>query len=202
LGYFLRKLNATDPTTGGNVGNIAGADYDWWRHKTSAFNNDDDTGNAFSLSVATYKGLVVSLRRLYNHCSRGSGGSPDIALMDQVTFETYENALDEKVRYTNTNLADMGFDNIKLRGATCIWDEQVPDIDNGTAAVTSGTCFMINSKFYNIICDADTDIITTPFVEPENQTVRTAKILFMGNAAVSNLRKHGVGYAIDQTIVA
>ncbi len=202
LGYFLRKLNATDPTTGGLVGNVAGATEAWWRHKTAAFDGGLDTGNAFTLSVSTYKGLVVALRRLYNHASRGSGGSPNIALMDQITFETYENALDEKVRYTNTKLADMGFDNIKLRGATCIWDEQVPDIENGTAAVTKGTVFLLNTKFYKIIIDSETDMVTTPFVEPENQTVRTAKILFMGNAAVSNLRKHAVGYAIDQTIVA
>ncbi len=203
LGYFLRKLNATDPTTGGDVGNIPGATNSWWRNKTAVFDSGStDTGNAFALNVSTYKGLVVALRRLYNHCSRGSGGSPDVALMDQVTFETYENALDEKVRYTNTKLADMGFDNIKLRGATCIWDEQVPDIDNGTVAITAGTVFMINSNFYKLIIDAETDIVSTPFVEPENQTVRTAKILFMGNTAVSNLRKHGVGYAISQSIVS
>lgn len=210
LGYFLRKLNATDPSTGGDVGNISGSDNDWWRHKTAVFDNASvDTGNAFALAVATYKGLVVGLRRLYNHCSRGSGGSPNVALMDQATFETYENALDEKVRYTNTKLADMGFDNIKLRGATCIWDEQVPDIDRGEAvgvgAVTelvTGTVFMLNTEFYKLIIDAETDIVTTPFIEPENQTVRTAKILFMGNTAVSNLRKHGVGYAISPSIVS
>ena len=92
LGYFLRKLNATDPTVGGNVGNIAGATYDWWRHKTAVFDSASaDTGNAFALAVTTYKGLVVGLRRLYNHCSRGSGGSPNVALMDQVTYETLIN---------------------------------------------------------------------------------------------------------------
>ena len=210
LGYFLRKLNATNPTSGGDVGNISSADRDWWRHKTAAFDSGSlDTGNAFALNVSTYKGLVVALRRLYNHCSRGSGGSPDVALMDQNTYETYENALDEKVRYTNTRLADMGFDNIKLRGATCIWDEQVPDLDLGQAVgvggiteLATGTVFMLNTDFYKIIIDAETDIVTTPFVEPENQTVRTAKILFMGNAAVSNMRKHGAGYAISQSIVS
>ena len=169
LGYFLRKLNATDPTTGGNVGNIAGADYSWWRHKTSAFNGDNDTGNSFSNTVSTYKGLVVSLKRLYNYCSRGSGGSPNIALFDQVSFETYENALDEKVRYTNTKLADMGFDNIKLRGATCIWDEKVPEIDAGdiTDPLTTGTVFMLNTNFYKLIVDSETDVVSTPFVEPK-----------------------------------
>ena len=209
LGYFLRKLNATDPTTGGNVGNIAVSN-SWWRHRTAVLDNASvDTGNAFALNVATYKGFVVALRRIYNHCSRGSGGSPDVALMDQASFETYENALDEKVRYTNTKLADMGFDNIKLRGATCIWDEQVPDLDRGEALgvggvteLVSGSVFLLNTKFYKLIIDSETDIVTTPFIEPENQTVRTAKILFMGNTAVSNLRKHGVAYAISQSIVS
>jgi hypothetical protein len=202
LGYFLRKLNQTDPVSGGNVGNIAGADNSWWRHRTAAYNGDADTGVDFNISATTYKGLVVNLRRQYNFCSRGSGGSPNVVLFDQVSYETYENALDDKVRYTNTKLADMGFDNIKLRGATCIWDEVVPDIDTGTAAITLGTAFFLNTEFYKLIIDSETDIVTTPFIEPENQTVRTAKILFMGNAATGNLRKHGVGYGISQSIVA
>lgn len=203
LGYFFRKANATNPTTGGNVGNISSAAESWWRHKTAVLDSASvDTGNAFAMAVTTYAGMKAGLRRMYNHCSRGSGGSPDLVLFDQVTFETYENALDSAVRYTNTAMADMGFDTIKLRGATCIWDELVPDLDNGTTAITAGTAFFLNTKFYNLVIDSETDIITTPFVEPENQTVKTAKILFMGNAAVSNMRKHGVVYATSQTIAS
>lgn len=202
LGYFLRKLNATDPTTGGNVGNIAGATYSWWRHKTADLGNNTVTGNSFKLSVTTYAGLKAALRRMYNYCSRGSGGSPDLVVMDQVGFETYENALDTGIRYTNTKMADMGFDTIKLRGATCIWDEVVPDVYTGTEAITVGTAFFINTNFYNLFIDSETDIVSTPFVEPENQTAKTAKILFMGNAGVSNLRKLGVAYSISQSIVA
>ncbi|KKM96307.1 hypothetical protein LCGC14_1179380 [marine sediment metagenome] len=202
LGYFLRKLNATDPTTGGDVGNIAGDTYSWWRHRTAAYNGDSDAGVDFKISATSFKGLIVNLRRSYNYCSRGSGGSPNIVLFDQISYETYENALDQKVRYTNTKLADMGFDNIKLRGATCIWDEQVPDIDSGTVAITTGTAFFLNTNFYKLIIDAETDVVTTPFVEPENQTVKTSKILFMGNTAVSNLRKHGVGFGIAQNIAS
>lgn len=203
LGYFLRKLNQTDPTIGGDVGNIAGDTYAWWRHQTANIgSNGTQTGNAFALNATTYAGLKAALRRMYNFCSRGSGGSPDLIVADQVSFETYENALDTSVRYMNTKMGDMGFDTIKLRGATMIWDEIVPDIQTGTAAITKGTAFFINTNFYNIFYDSETDIITTPFVEPENQTVKTAKILFMGNAAVSNMRKMGVCYDILQTIVA
>lgn len=205
LGYFFRKANQTNPTTGGNVGNISATNA-YWRHVTAVADSaSTDTGNAFALSVSTYKGLVVALKRLYNHCSRGTGGSPNLFVLDQNTFETYESALNENVRYTNTKMADMGFDTIKLRGATCIWDELVPSIDTGEAAGGStytGSAFALNTNFYKLVIDSQTDIITTPFVEPENQTVKTAKILFMANAAVLNMRKHGVLYAISQSITS
>ncbi len=203
LGYFMRKLNATDPTTGGNVGNISGSSNSWWRHNTAVMDSASvDTGNAFALNVSTYAGWKAALRRMYNYCSRGSGGSPDLCVMDQVSFETYENALDTQVRYMNTKMGDMGFDTLKLRGATVIWDEVVPDLDNGTAAITDGTAFFINTNFYKLIIDSETDIVTTPFIEPENQTAKTAKVLFMGQAALSNMRKFGVCYAVSQSIVS
>lgn len=206
LGYFFRKVNSTDPTTGGNVGNISGSTYSWWRHQTAVADSGSvDTGNAFALSVSTYAGLKVALKRMYNHCSKGSGGSPNLIVADQSTFETYENALDTQVRYTDTKMADMGFDNIKLRGATMIWDELVPSIDTGevgSASGATGTAFFLNTNFYKLVIDSQTDIVTTPFVEPENQTVKTAKILFMGNAVCSNMRKNGVLYAISRSIAS
>ena len=203
LGWFMRKLNATDPTSGGNVGNISAASQSWWRHNTAVADSASiDTGNAFALNVSTYKGLAVALRRMYNYCARGSGGAPDLVLFEQMVYETYENALDDKVRYQNTTMADMGFETLKLKGATCIWDEVVPDIDNGTVAITSGNAFFLNTKFYNLVIDSETDMTVTPFVEPENQTAKTAKILFMANSIVSNLRKLGVLYAVSTSIVS
>jgi len=156
LGYFLRKDNTTDPTTGGNVGNIAGATESWWRHNTAVADSaSTDTGNAFAINVTTYAGMKAALRRMYNFCSRGSGGSPNLIVADQVTYETYENALDTQVRFSNTALGELGFDTIKLRGADVIWDEVVPDVDNGTVAITAGSAFFINTDFYNLIIDSE-----------------------------------------------
>ena len=203
LGYFFRKLKATDPTTGGNVGNIAGATYSWWRHRVGDFGGHSTTNADFSASVSTRTGLKTYLYRLWNFCSRGGDGSgPDINLMDQVTFETYEMALDSSKQYVDSKLAELGFDNIKLKGGVCVWDELVPDIYTGTTAITEGTVFMINSKFYKLVIDEQTDFVTTPFIEPENQTAKVAKVLFMGNATVNNIRKHGVGLGISQSIVS
>ena len=203
LGYFLRKEKATDPTTN-DVGDIAGDTYSWWRHRTGVLGSNaaSVSNEDFAINVSTYAGFKVALRRMYNYCSRGSGGSPNLCVADQVSFETYENALDTSVRYMDTKMADMGFDTIKLRGATMIWDEVVPDIYTGTAAITLGTVFFLNTNFYELFIDSETDIVTTPFVEPENQTAKTAKILFMGNACVSNMRKHGVCMDISQSITS
>ena len=140
LGWFFRLQKATDPTTN-DVGNIPADTYSWWQHRTAdlgANAGSTMTGEDFALNCTTWKGLKVGLRRLYNYCSRGTGGSPDLAVMDQVSFESYENALDQSVRYMNTKMADMGFDTVKLRGATCIWDESVPDMFTGTAAKNNG----------------------------------------------------------------
>jgi len=203
LGYFCSKDNTADPLAGGDVGNISNADNSWWRHQTAVLDSaSKDTGNAFAIAVTTYAGLKAALYRMYNFCGRGSGGAPNLVVADQVAFETYSNALDTQVRYSNTQMADMGFDTIKLRGATMVWDELVPDIDSGTVAITKGTAFFVNTNFYHLIIDSETDVVTTPFVEPENQTAKTAKILFMGNAGVSNRRKLGVAYGISQTIAS
>src|SRR3989304_3792934 len=89
---LLSQLTRRTP---GNVGNISSSSEAWWRRKSAVLDRASvDTGNAFAMAVTTYAGMKAALRRMYNHCSRGSGGSPDLAVMDQVTYETYENALD------------------------------------------------------------------------------------------------------------
>ena len=203
LGYFLRKDNTANPAAGGNVGNIDSSTQTWWRHRTAVADSASaDTGNDFAVNVTTFAGLKVAMRRMKNFCARGSGGAPNLIVTDQVTFETYENALDSQIRFNNTQLGDLGFDSVRMQGAELIFDEQVPDVDSGTVDITKGTAFFLNTNFYKLYIDTETNFITTPFIQPENQTAMTAKILFMGNACSSNLRKLGVLYGISQTIVS
>jgi len=156
----LPHIITDDPTTGtaATLGSISGATYSFWRNQTS-----DSTATA----TKAYKD---ELRNMWNTCSKGPGGGPDLALMTQTAYEHYESALDDHTRHTNIAMADLGFDNVRLKGATCFWDERVPDsagsnlstADGGTP--TTETVYFINSRFLELIVDAQTDFITTPFV--------------------------------------
>src|SRR5574343_37759 len=209
LGWFFSAKTAaadgtsTDPFSGGNVCNISRSSYEWWRHVTGSAGASAAGNESVGVSATTFKGFERALRAMYNWCTRGADGSgPNVVVMDQVTYETYEAGRDEKYRTQDTSLAEMGFDNVKLKGATCIWDELVPDMYSGTTSLTYGTAFFLNFKFYQLIIDSQTDFVTTPFIENEAQTAKSAKILFMGNAACTNQRKNGVLYKISPSIVA
>jgi len=208
LGYFLSAKTSgadgtvVDPLSGGNVGNISRSTSTWWRHNTGSGGATKAGYESCGIAATTYKGLERLMKNMYNFCSRGADGSgPNIILCDQTTYETYESARDERYQTTDTSLAQMGFDNVKLKGATVIWDELVPDMYTGTVALTVGTAFYLNTKFYKLIIDRETDFTTTPFLENEQQTADSAKILFMGNATSVNQRKLGVLYRLNQAVI-
>lgn len=183
-----------------SIGNINGNTYSFWRNM------------ADSSTATTFVGLKLEMNNLYNDCSRGAGGSPDLLLGDQKAWETYWGALQNQERYIieDKRTVDIlgGTEGLKFRGAAFIWDEVVPDTEtnasvvDGIGTVTVSTIFMINSETWEFITDAQTDFITTDFVRPENQDARVAQILWMGAIGVNNRRKNGVLYGIAQNIVA
>jgi hypothetical protein len=220
LGQFLQRVGRLDSGAAGplpipalvdanparsvSIGNINGGTYDWWRNQ------------AQSSSATTFAGFKQELSNVYNDCTKGSGGSPDLALGDQIAWETYFNALQNQERYIvkDQKKIDMlggGGDNlIQLRGATFIWDEVVPDVEtnaimalSGSPAVgtiTASNVTFLNTKTLELVVDKETDFITTPMVRPENQDARVSQILWMGALTVNNRRKNGVLYGIAQNI--
>lgn len=209
LGWFFPAKTAaadgtiTDPLSGDAVGNISRSTYDWWRHYTGSGGATKAGYESVGAALSTWKGLATLMKSMYNYCTRGADGSaPNIILCDQKTYEDYESSRDDKYQTSDTSLAQMGFDNVKLKAATLVWDEYVPDMYSGTTSLTYGTAFFINTKFYKLVIDRETDFTTTPFLENESQTAKAAKVLFMGNAASTNQRKGGVLYRLPLTSVA
>lgn len=196
----IPALIDASPSRSVSIGNINGSTYSFWRNQ------------ATSSSATTYLGMKQEMSQVYNDCSKGVGGAPDLMLGDQRVWEQYYNSLHSQERYIVDSPRVLnvlgGSEALKFRGATFIWDEVVPDVKTNAdlvdsiGTVTASTIHFINTETWNYVVDSQTDFITTPFVRPENQDARVAQILWMGATTVNNRRKNGVLYGISQSIVS
>lgn len=188
----LPLLVKYDPTTGTTIGNINQSTYSFWQNKRLV---DSST---------TYAAFLKNADRLYNDCSKGAGGAPDLHILDQFVYELYVAALRSQNRFTDYKKADLPFETVAFHGQALTWDQFVPDVANGTIAsipvAASGTWYMLNTQYFEIKYFADTNFTPTPFQKPENQDAKVAHILWGGGIGVSNRRKQGVMGSIDTTI--
>jgi hypothetical protein len=182
---------AYDPTASVSIGSINQATNGWWQNKTASGQND-----------TTFALVLKKLRHLRNDCSKGPGGPPDLHLATQGTAELYEAALAAAHRNPSYQVADIPFDNVGFYGQPVTWDEFMPDFYDGTVTQTKGSWVMLNTKFWGLRVDKETNFAPTPFIKPENQDARTSHILWLGAVGVSNRRKQGVYGRIDETIAS
>jgi len=181
-----------------SIGNINGGTYSFWRNQLS------------TSAATTWRGFFGECVALYNDCSKGAGGSPDLIIDDQRTWEQYWNGLSNQERYVVTDQRTIdilgGSDMLKFRGAVRVWDEVVPDVETNAEVVdaigtfTLGTSFFLNSNAMEWIVDSQTDWITTPFVHPVGQDARVSEMLWMGAMGINNRRKLGVMKSIQRTL--
>jgi hypothetical protein len=188
----LPKLVDYTPATG-VVGSIDPAVEAWWRNQSRAFTAD-----------TTYALFLRGLDRLRNNCSKGPGGPPNLFLTDQSVFELYVSALRSQNRFVEYNKADIPFENVAFYGMPLVWDEFMIDAagDTVTQSAGSGTIYMLNTRFFHMYADGETNWTNSEFKEPVNQDAKVSFIKWMGSAGVSNRRKLGVGGDIDTTIAA
>jgi hypothetical protein len=164
----LPVLVDASPTRSVSVGNINGNTYSFWNNQAAS-----------ASSVTTYAGYKNALNHLYNNCTRGVMGSPDLLLGSQVAYEQYWNALNNQERYviTNQKTVDIlgGSEALAFKGAAFTWDEVVPDVStNGTlldggiglsgGEIQKDTVYMLTSDTLEWIYDAETNFTTTPMV--------------------------------------
>lgn len=194
-----------------SIGEINGSNEAWWRNQVVAS------------SASSFAGYKQEKGRLYNDCSKGVNGNPDVIISDQLIWELYFNSLQSQERYFVTNqrtidmLGGVGENMLQFRGATHIWDEVVPDAGTSTATPETeegfgdavgtylqsgshGTEYHLNSQALEYIVHTRRNFETTPFVKPVGGDSRVAHILWMGQVVVNNRRKLGVAYDIDNSI--
>jgi len=179
------------PTGAGSLGSIDQAAETWWNNQIL------DSG-----ALDTALSQKANMRNVYNSCTRGAGGQPDLILTDQVSHENYEAVLDDHVRYSSTKSADVGFEHLMFKNAKMVWDSYCPDANaatNGTPGtpLTHGTMYFLNTKFLKLMCGKGKDFAPTEFRTPVDQDARTQLWLFYGQLVTSNRQKHGVLFEVS-----
>lgn len=187
----LPKLVDFTPATG-VVGGIDPSVETWWQNQT---NTDAST---------TFAGFLDELDTSRNDASKGPGGAPDLHITDQRSFQLYMKALRSQNRFVEYTKADIPFTNVAFYGSPIAWDEYTPDAagDTATQSATSGTWYMLNSKFFKMKVHSARDWSRTEFKEPQRQDATVAFLYWFGALAVTNRRKQAVMGSIDSTIVS
>lgn len=165
---ILALPTIVDTTT--SIGDVSKSANSWWQAQVI-------TSGSFAA-----QGLS-DMRHLYNTIMNQSldNSAPDFVISTQLVYEFYEGTVQPQMRFTDTAMADAGFENLKYKGATYTFDGNVP----------SGTLFMLRSENLKLSYDKNTNFITSPFIQPTNQDAKVAQILWAGQLTTDNARKLG-----------
>ena len=188
----LAKLVAYDPTASLVVGGINQATavnskgQFWWRNKTM-----DAGGTALSPEL-----FLQKFTAMYMACSNNSEGSPDLILVDDVTYLLLETAMRHTHRDIDSYKEYPDFENFRFKNAMVTWDDRIPNaLGNNldtTVATGKGTAYFLNTDYMKIRYEVDSDFVNTPFMRPVDQLADVSYIVWRGAITLTNRRVHGV----------
>ena len=147
-----------------------------------------DAGNSFWQPTQTDEGGVLtqaSMASMYNTVSVGND-QPTIIICRRQAYEAYEALLVDQIRYTDTDMADGGFQNLLFKGAPITFDD----------ACTAQYMYFLNTKYLQLVAHSDVWFKPTPFVRPTNQDAVFSQLLCYGQLTVSNRSRQGLLYGI------
>lgn len=176
LDEIIEDLVAASQST---VGGIDRAAETWWANQFI-----DQSGAALGSSTIL---LAEHLTNAYHTIKRNHPVALDLILTDQYVYERYENDTRDKLRLHDTGLADLGFENQKFKGATMMWNENVP-----IPVATEHNIYMISTEFLRLCLHRKRNFVMGNFVSPYDQDAKVSQILVAGQLTCNNSRFQGV----------
>lgn len=184
----LGAIIAEDPTTG----TLAGIDRSaatYWR------NQNVDTNAAFNAGVNS-RNLINDAETLRIRCGRirtTGRRYPDLILSTERYFLMYQELLTPLQRFTNNDLLDAGFNNVKFNDAVMIEDQDCPQ-DAGSEE----KAFFINSDHLevDVWTGANFELVTKG--EHDEQHSFHQALFFGGQLATNLPAKHGIHQGLDE----
>lgn len=162
-------VTTVDTTT--TVGQVSKSANTWWQAQST-------TSGSFAARG------ITDMRAMYNNITNQSiaNGAPDLICSDQTAYQFYEASVQPQLRYTDNGMADAGFENLKFKGATMVYDPNTP----------AGKMYFLSSDSLHLVTNKGTNFITTKFIQPANQDAKVAQLLWAGQLASDNNRRLGV----------
>ncbi len=174
---FLGLPAIVDATTAvGGIDPTSGADAAFWAAL-------EDTGASVDAA-----GLEAKLRDLYNASSDAGPDTTDAIFTNAYGFGFYESTLTPQVRYTDTDKANLGFQNLMFKDVPMMWDFQCSGGTEGTTATDSASFYGLNSKYVGLKIHKDRNFAQSPFTDNLTGTAgAVASGAGIGNASANAL---------------
>lgn len=165
------KAFVTDAGTG-IVGGIDSGTWAFWKNQ---FNTIAAAGITYALLKVQLNGLWMKLIRGTEH--------PDLVVADGLIYSTYEGGLQENQRYADARLGALGFESLKYKQASLVFD--------GVATGLVGA-YMLNTKYmkFEIYTGRNFDMLDLPDQSPDMDAI-TRHLAFMGALTLSNRSMQG-----------
>lgn len=157
----LRDIIAIDQTVGG----ISQADNSWWQAQV------DSTTTTLTMAA---------MQAVWEDASVDNE-TPTVVLSTRANFNRYYGLLQPQQRFTDSETAKGGFQNLMFNGAPVIVDSHCP----------TGHMMFVNEKHAHLFYHPKQNFTFGGFDKPINQEVKVGRILWMGSMASSNNRLHG-----------
>lgn len=153
----------------GTLGTISGSTVTAWQATVT-------TSGAFAT-----QGLTDMTTATYLVSASATVDNPTHYLTNKIVFQKFEQTRIPLERIANgTTSANAGFTNLSFKGKPVIYGNYI----------ASGLLFGLNMNYIHFSVDTMTDLVTTDFMSPVNQTIRVAYILWRGQLWTDNRRRH------------
>ena len=153
----------------GALGNLTGTTDTFWQATVT-------TSGAFAT-----QGLTDMQTAFQAVSSSANVDNPDLIITTKAVYNKFWATRLPLERITNgEETANAGKARLTFNGET---------VDYGNY-ITSGYMYFLNTNYLYLAVDSETDLITTPFITPANQTIKVAYILWRGNLITNNRRRN------------
>jgi len=166
----------------GTVGGINSATYTFWRNQ---FKEMTGTNLAASPSATNAASMKADMNALWLATTRGKD-KPDLIVMTHDFYSLYETGEQQLQRYSDSALANAGFETLKYKSANVVFD------DNTNFGTTDEKAYFLNTDYLYLVQHREAQWTADDEKKPVNQDAVVIPMYWMGNMVTTNRSLQGI----------